>query len=590
MAKKSKRTQTRKRVTRTVGSGRRGIFSKPSTVLFSVLFVALTFGAASYFTGDQFRVSDAAAPQRFPGDPNPRVSGKAFFGASGNYIANHEAAAGKSVALYRKFNQWDTASSAVNTINSNYSQNRLVWISFKTPKWAEVAAGTHNTKLDSMLRTIDNAGKPVWVTFWHEPENDEGLSTAGSAADFVNMQRHIRSRMTALGTKNIAFAPVYQSSKIVSMGSAHNNWYGSGIWDFIGFDIYQPNDSLSILNAKWTTTIAWVESKGLPYAIGEWGVRTTAPSSQITDFWNWQFANNKDMVGMSYFDSDANSDGSWILAGANNTVFNNILKNDTRVMRVNELGATSEPPAPTPTPDTTKPTVSLTSPTSGARVKATIAISGTASDNVGVKNVTLRIDDKYVATDATKPYQFSLDTTKYSEGNHTIKLRAFDSANNQGESATITVAVDNVAATSGSGSSSGSSTPPTSTSGGSTSVSTGTESSPSNPVPVQGTVVIEPTSPGSDVSVKVDGEAIDGTAINSEELTNGTHTVSVTEDGSTKNISIQVSNPWYLAAVNHIRAYPVAYSAGAAAGVGFTWLFHQQIFGLFAGLPRLLRQ
>ncbi|HRJ91090.1 MAG TPA: Ig-like domain-containing protein [Candidatus Saccharibacteria bacterium] len=590
MTKKSTQRVSNKKPTSAIGSGKARALGKRSIILFGALFVTLAFGAASYLSGDQFRSSSAAVPQRFPGDPNPLISGKAYFGASGNYIATHEAAAGKSVAIYRKFNQWNTASSAVSTINSNYSNNRLVWISFKTPKWSEVAAGTHDSTLDSMLRTLDNAGKPVWVTFWHEPENDEGQANAGSATDFVNMQRHIRSRIDALNTTHIAFAPVYQSSKIVSMGSAHNNWYGSGIWDFIGFDIYQPNDTLSILNSKWTTTIAWVESKGLPFAIGEWGVRTTAPSSQITDFWNWQFTNNKDMVGMSYFDSDANSNGSWILAGANNTTFNTILKSDTKVMRVNELGSsTGGGGGGTPAPDTTKPTVSLTSPSNGETVKGTILVTGTASDNVGVKSVSLRIDDSYVKSDSASPYQFSIDTTTYSDGDHTVKLRAFDDANNQADSATITLKVDNVPASTGGGSSGGSG----STSGGSSSngnttvVSTKTSSSKSNPVPVDGTLVIKPSSPNSDVSVKVDGKEVDGNAVNTEGLTNGTHTVSVTEDGKTKHITIDVNNPWYLALLNHFLANYGLYTMITTAGVSAIWLFHRQISGFFSIFPTL---
>ena len=178
-----------------------------------VLFV-VGIGVAIGLNETMSKISTAGVPQRFPGDPNSLVSGKAFFGTSGNNVGAHEAAAGKSVAIYRKFNQWDTASSAVSTINSNYAANRLVWISFKTPDWSDVANGIYDTTLDSMLRTLDSAGKPVWVTFWHEPENDENTAGAGTATEWVNMQRHIRARMKSLGTKNIAFAPIYQSSKI----------------------------------------------------------------------------------------------------------------------------------------------------------------------------------------------------------------------------------------------------------------------------------------------------------------------------------------------------------------------------------------
>ena len=96
--------------------------------------------------------------QRFPGDPNPLVSGKAFFGSSGEHIAEHEAATGKSVALYRKFYQWGQSANAANDIKSNYTANRLMWISLKTPKWADVANGTYDTTLLFLGMQVNSLG------------------------------------------------------------------------------------------------------------------------------------------------------------------------------------------------------------------------------------------------------------------------------------------------------------------------------------------------------------------------------------------------------------------------------------------------
>lgn len=568
-----------------ISSRRNNLFNRYTGVV-GVLIVAVLFGAASYLWGDQFNVSDAAVQQRFPGDPNPLVSGKAFFGTSGKFLDDYEAAAGKSVGVYRKFNQWNTASSAANTIKTNYAKNRLVWISFKTPKWSQVANGDHDAVLDGTLRALDNTGHPVWVTFWHEPENDEGKSNAGSAADYVNMQRHIRQRMNAINTKNIAFAPVYQSSKIISMGSAHNNWYASGIWDFIGFDIYERDGSKSLLGSKWNTTINWVLSKGLPYAIGEWAVRADAPSSQITDFWEWSFKNKKDMVGMSYFDSDANSVGSWLLTGANRTAFINVLKNDQRVMRVNQLGTSvgggtpAPAPSPTPTADTTNPKVSISTPSVGATVKGTVKITGTASDNVGVKSVTLRVDNKYVAKDLTAPYSFNLDSSKYSDGTHTIVLRAFDNADNMGESATRSIKVQNVVTTAPVTKDPGTPKRPAPT----TKIDSTQKTSEEQPLEVAGTLEITPTKPGSDISVKLNGEPVEGTKIDTDELTDGTHTVSITEDGKTKDVVIKVDNPWHVAVVNEVKDKPVVYGGSATAAAAGIWVFHRRLFDLFGGL------
>ncbi|MCA9327904.1 hypothetical protein KDA14_05230, partial [Candidatus Saccharibacteria bacterium] len=66
------------------------MLSKPALVLAVLLIVCAGLAATTIPSV----LPSSTVAQRFPGDPNPLVSGKAFFGASGDYIANHEAAAG----------------------------------------------------------------------------------------------------------------------------------------------------------------------------------------------------------------------------------------------------------------------------------------------------------------------------------------------------------------------------------------------------------------------------------------------------------------------------------------------------------------
>src|SRR5262249_39814098 len=91
--------------------------------------------------------------------------------------------------------------------------------------------------------------------------------------------------------------------------------------------------------------------------------------------------------------------------------------------------------------DTTPPTTSITSPANGATVSGTVNVTATASDNVGVTNVEFYIDSTLKGSDTTSPYNFSWDTTTYSNGSHTIFSRAYDAAGNVGQSTTITVTV-----------------------------------------------------------------------------------------------------------------------------------------------------
>src|SRR6267142_1416684 len=103
-------------------------------------------------------------------------------------------------------------------------------------------------------------------------------------------------------------------------------------------------------------------------------------------------------------------------------------------------GATSNPGwqitqgfknASTPPADTTPPTVSITSPTGGSTVSATITVSGTASDNVGVVGVQFKLDGANLgAEDTTSPYSVSWNTTTATNGTQTLTAVARDAAGN----------------------------------------------------------------------------------------------------------------------------------------------------------------
>src|SRR2546427_5863035 len=86
--------------------------------------------------------------------------------------------------------------------------------------------------------------------------------------------------------------------------------------------------------------------------------------------------------------------------------------------------------------DTTPPTVSITSPTGGSTVSATITVSGTASDNVGVAGVQFKLDGANLgAEDTASPYSVSWNTTTATNGSHTLTAVARDAAGNTTTSA-----------------------------------------------------------------------------------------------------------------------------------------------------------
>ncbi|MGH7955526.1 MAG: sugar-binding protein [Opitutaceae bacterium] len=96
--------------------------------------------------------------------------------------------------------------------------------------------------------------------------------------------------------------------------------------------------------------------------------------------------------------------------------------------------------------DTTPPTVSITAPTGGT-VSGSIAVSATASDNVGVVGVQFKLDGVSLGTeDTSSPYSITWDTTTATNASHTLTAVARDAAGNSTTSSGIAVTVSNGAA------------------------------------------------------------------------------------------------------------------------------------------------
>jgi putative cell wall-binding protein/chitodextrinase len=86
---------------------------------------------------------------------------------------------------------------------------------------------------------------------------------------------------------------------------------------------------------------------------------------------------------------------------------------------------TSAPPA-----DTTKPSVFITAPLSGAAVSGSVALAAAASDNVGVSRVEFRVDGTLVLSDTAAPYAATWNAAAAAPGSHTITATVYDAAGN----------------------------------------------------------------------------------------------------------------------------------------------------------------
>jgi putative lipoic acid-binding regulatory protein len=205
--------------------------------------------------------------------------------------------------------------------------------------------------------------------------------------------------------------------------------------------------------------------------------------------------------------------------------------------------------------DTTVPTVSLTAPASGATVSGSIAVSATASDNVGVAGVQFRLDGANLgAEDTTSPYSISWNTTTAANGSHTLTAVARDAAGNTATASSITVTVQNQAP--------GDVTPPTVA-----------LTAPANGVTVSGSIAVSATASDNvgvaGVQFKVDGVNIGAedtsspysSTWNTATAGNGSHTLTAVARDAAGNVTTSASRT--------VTVSNVAPAAGLVAAYGF---------------------
>jgi hypothetical protein len=80
------------------------------------------------------------------------------------------------------------------------------------------------------------------------------------------------------------------------------------------------------------------------------------------------------------------------------------------------------------TPDS-PPTITITNPRDGQTVSGTVTIQVDASDDNGISRVEIYIDNVLTTTLTTTPYTYQWNTTTATNGSHTLRTTAYDTAN-----------------------------------------------------------------------------------------------------------------------------------------------------------------
>jgi len=93
--------------------------------------------------------------------------------------------------------------------------------------------------------------------------------------------------------------------------------------------------------------------------------------------------------------------------------------------------------------DQEAPTVAITSPKEHSAQNGVFIVNASAQDNNAVAYVELFANGQSVGVDQQAPYEFSIDSTLYDNGELTLQADAFDSANNQASSSEHQLVIDN---------------------------------------------------------------------------------------------------------------------------------------------------
>ncbi|HEY8544812.1 MAG TPA: hypothetical protein VIL36_07180 [Acidimicrobiales bacterium] len=294
----------------------------------------------------------APDPDPAPDFPGAVPAGSLRWGAAidgnGNPVPRHEDPSGQPLALRRTFWRWDQRlGGMLNVIRDDLAHDRLPWVSLKPGgSWHDMGSGAFDAQIDELLRALDAVDGPVWLTIHHEPEGGGGVNAPddpGGAPEWRNMQRRFRERMDAVGVDNVAFAPILMTwTWDTRSGRNPDDWWVPGIWDFYGVDHYTEEQGTLVLPV-WQKVRRWVGDRGLPVAVGEWGMRGSdaAAGDRVRAWFDHAAGSATDgqgaqVIALSAFDSDLNSStGGWSLEGGQLTAFQQLL-GDRRTLDASE--------------------------------------------------------------------------------------------------------------------------------------------------------------------------------------------------------------------------------------------------------------
>jgi TAT (twin-arginine translocation) pathway signal sequence len=173
----------------------------------------------------------------------------------------------RAVDIYRTYRSWgqpilnDTTTKILDPNQNPYPPPRL-YVSFHAfldskgnncIPWAGIAAGHYDAEIDSWSDELLQIGKPAYISFNHEMENEEGTppNGCGTPADFIAAYWYFRRRMAVVnGVPNLTWVITYMHNTFapyLKHGGPDRWWPATSPYEdvpndhLVGVDIYNRN-------------------------------------------------------------------------------------------------------------------------------------------------------------------------------------------------------------------------------------------------------------------------------------------------------------------------------------------------------------
>ncbi len=244
-----------------------------------------------------------------------------------------EAASGRTLGLHRTYWNYNRIAASIKQATADAKAGRIPWLSYKlSVSWADAAAGKADADTQTLAAQLATVPGTVWVAIHHEPDSD------GNIADWVALQRRLLPILGAV--PNVRTTIILNGWGTFESGNPEYSldavWPGNMV-DILGVDGYNPYGDDKHPTSGWREMSQYYDKiapaalkLGVDWAIGETGY-TDAAAAKDPDWLTRAYddmANRTDLpgLGLCYFDSSANSIGTWPLSGVKEAQFSSILK------------------------------------------------------------------------------------------------------------------------------------------------------------------------------------------------------------------------------------------------------------------------